>query len=961
VPKKISPRILAGFSAVLLATAASGTWSPAGAQVLPSRWSVTDVGRPASPAGSATFVAPSFTVASSGYDVNSTADQFTYVYRPLRGDSSVVVKVASLENTNPWSQAGIMFRDSLAAGASEGFVFASPSHGLVFRTRRSKGSQTVQNAAAAGGAPMWLRLDRRSSKIVAYRSADGVSWTLMGVQSVSMSSNYLVGIAVASHWPGVETRAVVGNVIVNGQPVEQAPNTAPTVSLSTDKTNYVAPAAVVMAATAGDSDGAVAKVDFYDGTALVGTRTGSPFVLTWNTVSGGAHALKAIATDNAGATTASSVVNVNVTIPNAVPTVSVQTDKVSYTAPASIVMNALAGDSDGSIAKVDFYVGTTLVATDNASPYSFTWANVPTGTYAIKAVATDNAGAFATSSIVNATVTAPNVAPTVSMTTDKGSYTAPASVVMTAVAADSDGTVARVDFYNGATLVGTAVSSPFAYSWNSVAAGSYALKAVATDSSGASTPSAAVNITVAAPNVAPTVSMTTDKGSYTAPASVVMTAVAADSDGTVAKVDIYNGATLVGTAASSPFAYSWNSVAAGSYALKAVATDNSGASKTSAAVNVTVSAPNVAPTVSMTTDKANYTTPAAVLMSAVAADSDGSVARVDFYNGSTLIGTDTTSPFGFTWNGAPAGNYALKAVATDNSGASTTSATLNVSVAAANAAPTVSLTTPVNLATFTVPASIAIAATAADSDGTVAKVDFYSGTTLLATDAASPYGYTWTGVAAGTYALKAVATDDKGATTATAVVNVTVSSNAAPTVSLTSPAAGASFSAPASVSLTASATDSDGTIQKVEFYSGTTLLGVDTTSPYSFSWTGVATGTYSVSAVATDNLGAKTVSSWRDVTVTATPLLSTAVFAPAVVTDSVSNYVLEVFAAGADPDTAAPVAVQNLGLPAVVSGVCSADVRATILALAPGSYSATVSSISPVEGKLRSNPFSFAR
>jgi hypothetical protein len=363
----------------------------------------------------------------------------------------------------------------------------------------------------------------------------------------------------------------------------------------------------------------------------------------------------------------------------------------------------------------------------------------------------------------------------------------------------------------------------------------------------------------------------------------------------------------------------------------------------------------------MTTDKGSYTSPASVVMTAIAADSDGTVSKVDFYNGATLVYTDTASPFNFTWASAPAGSYAVKAIATDNSGASATSAVVNITITSPNAAPTVSLTTPVNLAPFTAPASIAIAATAADSDGTVAKVDFYSGSTLLVSDASSPFSYTWTGVASGSYALKAVATDDKGATTTSAIVNVTVSANAAPAVSLTSPAAGSSFSAPASVSLTASATDSDGTIQKVEFYSGTTLLGVDTTSPYSFSWTGVATGTYSVSAVATDNLGATTVSSWRDVVVSATPILSTAVFAPAVVSDSVSNYVLEIFETGADPDTAAPVAVQNLGLPAVVSGVCSADVRATILALAPGSYSATVSSISPVEGKLRSNPFSFAR
>jgi hypothetical protein len=846
--------------------------SPAGAQALPSRWSVTDVGRPAT-AGAGTFNSPTFTVASSGYDVNGSADQFTYVYRALRGDSTVVVKVASLEALDSGSQAGLMFRDSLSPASANGFVFANASNGVVFRTRRFDGAKTVQNATSRASAPVWLRLVRRSSKVAAYRSMDGANWTLMGSQSLSMSTNFLVGLAVASHKPGLKAQAIFSDVMINGEPVttNTAPtvNAAPTVSLSTNGATYLAPAAVTMTAAAADADGTVSKVDFYDGAALVGSRSASPYSFTWNTATAGVHALKAIATDNGGATASSSVVNVTVTAPNAAPTVTVLTDKASYTSPASIVMTATAGDSDGTVAKVEFYAGATLVATDSSSPYTFTWTGVAPGSYAIKAVATDNLGAFASSSIVNATVTAPNAAPTVSMTTDKASYTAPGSVVMAAVAADSDGTVAKVDFYNGVALVGSDSASPFAFTWNNVAAGNYALKAVATDNKGATTTSAIVNISVTAANVAPTVSMTTDKASYTAAASVVMTASAADSDGTVAKVD--------------------------------------------------------------------------------------------FYNGATLVGTDAASPFSFTWNNVAAGNYALQAVATDNKGAATTSATVNVSVTAANVAPTVSLLTPVNAATFSAPGSIAIAASAADSDGTVAKVEFYNGATLLASDATSPYGYTWTNVAAGTYTVKAVATDDKGATTTSAVVCVTVSGNTAPTVSLTSPASGASATAPAAVTLTASASDSDGSIQKVEFYNGTTLLAVDTTAPYTYSWTNVAAGSYSLSAVATDDKGATTVSAWRDITVTATAVLSTAVFAPAVVSESVSSYVLEVFAAGADVNSAAPLAVQSLGLPPIVSGLCSADVRATILALAPGSYQVTVSSISPVEGKLRSNPFSFTR
>ena len=98
-----------------------------------------------------------------------------------------------------------------------------------------------------------------------------------------------------------------------------------------------------------------------------------------------------------------------------------------------------------------------------------------------------------------------------------------------------------------------------------------------------------------------------------------------------------------------------------------------------------------------------------------------------------------------------------------------------------------------------------------------------------------------------TVATKAVLTNLK-VTAATAPVPP---SNQPPTISLTAPANGATYSAPASISMAASAADADGTVSKVEFYSGTTLLGTDTTAPYSYTWSSVPAGTYSLSAVPT--------------------------------------------------------------------------------------------------------------
>jgi hypothetical protein len=183
-----------------------------------------------------------------------------------------------------------------------------------------------------------------------------------------------------------------------------------------------------------------------------------------------------------------------------------------------------------------------------------------------------------------------------------------------------------------------------------------------------------------------------------------------------------------------------------------------------------------------------------------------------------------------------------------------------------NTPPTVSITSPLSGASFNAPANITINATASDSNGTISKVEFYNGTTKLGEDTASPYSYAWSGVGAGTYSITAKAIDNDNAATTSTAVSVSVT-NPAPTVSITSPATGTTYSAPASITINANATDSNGTISKVEFYNGITLLSSDTVSPYSFTWTGVSAGTYALTAKAYDNDSLTTTSTAVSVTV----------------------------------------------------------------------------------------------
>lgn len=92
--------------------------------------------------------------------------------------------------------------------------------------------------------------------------------------------------------------------------------------------------------------------------------------------------------------------------------------------------------------------------------------------------------------------------------------------------------------------------------------------------------------------------------------------------------------------------------------------------------------------------------------------------------------------------------------------------------------------------------------------------------------------------------------------------------NVAPTVALTSPTAGVSVTAPATITISATAADSDGTVARVDFYAGATLIGTDSSSPYAFSWTNVTAGTYTLTARAVDNANAETTSTGVSVVVT---------------------------------------------------------------------------------------------
>jgi hypothetical protein len=117
---------------------------------------------------------------------------------------------------------------------------------------------------------------------------------------------------------------------------------------------------------------------------------------------------------------------------------------------------------------------------------------------------------------------------------------------------------------------------------------------------------------------------------------------------------------------------------------------------------------------------------------------------------------------------------------------------------------------------------------------------------------------TWNNAPLGTSTITAVATDNYGLTATSGVIHVIVETP--PIVTLTNPASNAVFAIGSNIALGAAASDADGTVTQVQFFAGTTSLGIDTNAPYSVTWNNPSPGIYALTAVATDNAGLSTTS-----------------------------------------------------------------------------------------------------
>lgn len=366
---------------------------------------------------------------------------------------------------------------------------------------------------------------------------------------------------------------------------------------------------------------------------------------------------------------------------------------------------------------------------------------------------------------------------------------------------------------------------------------------------------------------------------FNAPAAFTLTAQAscATAQGYITTLQFFDNGTLlqsadVGASASQSVTYSLQltGVAVGTHSYSVTATTSSGAQIASLAVSVGVNPVATPPTVSVTApaDGANFTSPASFGLATSASSSSGLITKLDFFDAGALFNTyvlptpAASINYTLSLSSVAVGVHAYTVTATDNAGASASSSAVHVTVNPAPSAPTVSITTPLDGASFTAPASFDVTANAASASGLISRVDFYDGSSLLNSyvlPTPTPsinYTLSLTSVAAGTHTYTVTATDNSGTIATSNAVHVIVSATASsPSVSVVTPSNNAFYLAPAAIVVRANASSPNGSVAKVEFFQNGASLGVATSAPYSLTWNNVAAGSYTLTAQVTDSAG----------------------------------------------------------------------------------------------------------
>jgi len=474
---------------------------------LPAPWTAADVGAP-SIAGTTTFDGTAFAVAAGGKDVWSSTDQFQFVFQQITGDAEIIARVDSLAGSSAWAKAGVMFRASLAPDSANAFALVSRSNGVRFQRRRQASGSSTSTAGPSVSAPRWVRLTRIGTRVSGYVAPDGGSWTLIASDTIALGATAYVGLAVTSHDPNSLAHASFSGVsalsLALPSPQKDVDIGAPAIA---GNVQYRQGSYTIKGA----------------GSDIWGTSDQFHFV--YQPVSGDLDVVARVASIAQTSSWAKAGVMVRESLSADARHASAFASAAQGYAfqrridPAGISTSTPGGPGapPGWVRLIRTgYQFQAFWSMDGVSWTPMGSDTVPmTDPVLVGIAVTSHNTSQATTAIVDSLSIGANGGPTnqppaVSLTapSNGATFTAPATIALAAAASDPENRMARVDFYQGTTFLGSAATAPYTLTWSGVPAGSYSLNAIAYDQDGGVTTSAGVAVSVTAYSGPKTVSFT---------------------------------------------------------------------------------------------------------------------------------------------------------------------------------------------------------------------------------------------------------------------------------------------------------------------------------------------------------------------------------------------------------------------------------------------------------------------
>ncbi|TRZ43495.1 malectin domain-containing carbohydrate-binding protein [Robertkochia solimangrovi] len=390
---------------------------------LPTPWLNGDIGAVGA-TGSTCYDSGVFTVEASGADIWNSADEFHYVYQSLEGDGEIIAQVMSLESTNSWAKAGVMFRNTLAANSAWAMMTTAPNAGLAggvsaytFQSRTTAGATPGFTAPAAlpGGFPHYVRLVREGNTFTGYVSETNGNWTLVGSQTIAMNETVYVGLATTSHNDGVLTTAVYDNVSVEAYETDPAVNIAPdAVAATIGEQGGEAPFNVTFNSTGSTDDKGIVSYDWQFGDGASSTEANPSHTFT----TAGSYLVTLTVTDQEGLddqdfliisvieSEEDAVAIESITLINATSDVDlfnlVNGVNINMNDIGNVGLNLRANPASGSVGSVKFVLSGALNYTrmESVQPYAlfgdsngdYYGINLPNGNYTITATPYSGSG-----------------------------------------------------------------------------------------------------------------------------------------------------------------------------------------------------------------------------------------------------------------------------------------------------------------------------------------------------------------------------------------------------------------------------------------------------------------------------------------------------------------------------------------------------------------------------------------